>query len=76
MTKMYDVIYPRNFKTRDGEQRTDWLRIGRAFDGQKGIDILLYSMPVGAGNENGEVRIQLRESDPNYQPDQRKQRGA
>ena len=66
MTKMYDVIYARSYENRDGHEKTDWMRCGRAFQTDKGFDILLYVVPVGS--THGEVRLQMRESDGKFQP--------
>ena len=63
-SKRYDVIYPRNYERRDGVKQTDWLRVGVAFERQgRGIDLILYAMPVGGIDAPGEVRLVLRESD-------------
>lgn len=61
---IFDVIYPRKYKQAGGDERTEWNRIGRAFQTDKGFDVILYSVPVGT---NGEIRFHLRESDPSFQ---------
>jgi hypothetical protein len=59
MPKQYDLLYPRPYKTAQGEQ-THWMNVGKAFEAKAGgFDILLYVMPPP--NAEGVTRIIARE---------------
>ncbi len=50
--KYYNVLFPRNYKDNDGEDRTEFIRVGVAFplnDG-KGLSLELY-LPMAAGQK-------------------------
>lgn len=68
--KTYDVIYGRRYWAggKGGQEGMDWMRVGRAFETQGGVDVLLYVMPPA--DDKGEIRILVRE------PRERDERGA
>jgi hypothetical protein len=37
-TKQYDICIPRQYTNRDGQERTQWIRIGTAFQMKPGDD--------------------------------------
>lgn len=46
MTSRFDVCVPRKRKGKDGEEKTFWVRVGAAFDGDKGMQIVLDALPL------------------------------
>ena len=64
MTKRYDVCSPRK-----GRDKTFWHRVGSAFEGEKGINIVFDSLPLP--DAEGRVSVSLfepREKTPAPQP--------
>lgn len=60
MSTRYDVMSVVDYKTRDGESKSRWTRVGSAFENRDGsITVLLDALPV-----NGKVILQVpRERD-------------
>jgi hypothetical protein len=48
--KRYDVCAPRKRKQRDGTEKTFWVRLGAAFETDRGTQIVLDALPI-ADNE-------------------------
>jgi hypothetical protein len=55
------VLFARNFKLHNGEQRTQWIEVGTAVQGDCGTDLVLYLVPPP--NERGEFRVLTRPAD-------------
>lgn len=58
-----NILYKRTWKTPQGEERIEWMRLGTCWRGDRGDDIVLYAMPPA--NEKGEFRFITRPD--NYQ---------
>lgn len=54
MAKRWDVMSPR-----PGREKTFWHRVGTAFEGQKGINIVFDSLPIP--DSEGRVSVSLFE---------------
>lgn len=53
----FDAVVARKYTTRDGQEKTQWLNIGRAVEWDDGgIEIELTSVPVG-GWWSGKVKL-------------------
>ena len=50
MGKRWDVCSPRKRKSKDGEDKTFWVRVGAAFDNEKGMQIVLDALPLPEGD--------------------------
>lgn len=48
--KRWDVCSPRKRKSKDGEDKTFWVRVGAAFDNDKGMQIVLDALPLPEGD--------------------------
>ena len=50
-----DVCYPRKYKDKNGEDKTNWIKIGTSFerDGKQNIEI--YTIPVN--NSDGKIQV-------------------
>lgn len=46
MADRFDVCSPRKRKGRDGEEKTFWVRVGAAFQNDKGMQIVLDALPL------------------------------
>lgn len=46
MTSRFDVCSPRKRKDRDGNEKTFWVRVGAAFQNDKGMQIVLDALPL------------------------------
>lgn len=56
MADRYDLISPREYKTKNGEQKTYWHKVGTAFKREKGGYMLKYdSLPLS--NKDGECSV-------------------
>ena len=62
MTKRYDVCSPRTRKDRDGQPKTYWVKVGTAWENEKGISITFDALPLP--DEKGECRALLFEPKP------------
>lgn len=48
--KRYDCLVGRKYKARDGSEKTNWTKIGVAFEGRDGgMNVTLDAFPVGGG---------------------------
>lgn len=45
--KRFNISYKSSYQTKSGEVKSSWRRIGTAFEGDKGISIIIDSVPVG-----------------------------
>lgn len=45
--KRFNICYKRSYQTKSGEVKSSWQRIGTAFEGDKGISIIIDAVPVG-----------------------------
>ena len=53
----FDAVVARKYTTRDGQEKTQWLNIGRAVEWDDGgVEIELTSVPVGAW-WNGKIKL-------------------
>ena len=53
----FDAVASRKYTTRDGQEKTQWINIGRAVEWDDGgIEIELTSVPVG-GWWNGKIKL-------------------
>lgn len=53
----FDAVVARKYTTRDGQEKTQWLNVGRAVEWDDGgVEIELTSVPVG-GWWNGKVKL-------------------
>lgn len=55
-----DVLAPRKYTTRDGEEKSHWTNVGVAFETQTGWAVRLHCIPVPE-KETGEVVFMLME---------------
>ena len=57
-TRRFDVFIVEDYNTRDGEEKSNWIRIGVAFENKdaKGFNIQLTALPV-----TGKLVIRLHE---------------
>ncbi|MFO0269593.1 MAG: hypothetical protein ACK53W_03510 [Gemmatimonadota bacterium] len=46
MSSRFDVCVPRKRKGKDGEDKTFWVRVGAAFQNEKGTQIVLDALPL------------------------------
>jgi len=68
MTKRYNVTAPRKYVDRDGNEKTNWNRVGVAFLGDKGLDIILEVMPLPEPSQKtGALEIRLKGFDSDDQ---------
>lgn len=45
--KRFDVCSPRKMRAKDGQEgKTFWVRVGSAFDNEKGMQIVLDALPL------------------------------
>lgn len=66
MSRRYDVVATIRY-TKDGEERKQYIRCGTAFDGAKGINIKIDSLP--AHSWDGWLSLyEPKERDGNKQP--------
>jgi hypothetical protein len=49
MSSRFDVCVPRKRKGKDGEEKTFWVRVGAAFQNEKGTQIILDALPLPDG---------------------------
>lgn len=68
MSKRYDIMAPRK-----GREKTFWTRIGTAFEGDKGIQLLFDALPLPDAEGRCvanlfEPREKLADSTPQRQP--------
>jgi hypothetical protein len=57
--KIKDVCYPRKYMDKNGEEKTNWIKIGTSFEkigGHHNIEI--YTLPV---SQDGKIKISLFE---------------
>jgi hypothetical protein len=48
--KRFDCLVGRKYKARDGSEKTNWTKIGVAFEGRDGgMNVTLDAFPVGGG---------------------------
>lgn len=75
VTKRWDVVAGRKYTTRENEERTHWINVGRAteWDGEQ-ISIELHSLPVFP-EWNGRLSLFVPK-DKDEKPQQRPQRSA
>ena len=52
-----DVCYPRSYVDRNGDDKTNWIRIGTAFEKDGRCNIEIYSIPVGL--TDGKLKVSL-----------------
>lgn len=65
MSDRYDLMTGRKYKTRDGQEKTQWNRCGTMFRSKNGngFSIVLESLPLTL-DEKGGIRIQAFEPKP------------
>jgi hypothetical protein len=60
--KRFDCLVGRKYKARDGSEKTNWTKIGVAFEGRDGgMNVTLDAFPVGGGF----IIREPKEYDPN-----------
>jgi len=42
-----DVCYPRKYTDKNGDEKTNWIKIGTSFEKEGRQNIEIYSLPVG-----------------------------
>jgi hypothetical protein len=65
MSSRFDVCVPRKRKGKDGEEKTFWVRVGAAFQNEKGTQIILDALPL----PDGEGRCVLMLFEPKERQD-------
>ncbi len=66
INKRFDAVAARKYTTRDGQEKTQWINIGRAVEWDDGnTEIELTSVPVG-GWWNGKIKLFVQK--PREQP--------
>ena len=61
-------IAPIKYTDREGNEKTTWRTLGRAFKNDKGLTLRLDTLPVGAGWDGS---IMVRQDDDNQQRKER-----
>jgi len=64
---MYDVLSPRKYTDKSGQEKTTFLKLGVAFDNKNsdGFNIMLHANPLP--DKDGEVRLICKKSKPKDQ---------
>lgn len=61
-SEVFDAIAPINWITSDGEEKTQWINVGRAFPNNRGgFNVKLKAVPVA---QDGEVTIVIAKREP------------
>lgn len=63
MSKRYDVAAPRQYKDREGNEKTAWTNLGVAWEKDGKISVSLHALPLTG--PDGTARVILMEPRPN-----------
>lgn len=64
----YDALSPRTYEDRNGNEKTAWTRVGRAFEKDGKITVFLDAYPVPDGDTVKIVLMEPREREQRQQP--------